>query len=101
MESVDDGFAFYKIAFLWYPLIGVISMWIPSIIISYLTGGQDFTNFNVQLLAPCIQNWVPKKYHHREVKLIQSGDGSHINDNKNKTTLETEWISRKDEKADL
>lgn len=71
-DTPEDGFALYKIAFQWYPLIGVISMWIPSIIISYLTGGQDFTNFNIQLLSPCVQKLVPKKYRHTELKFISS-----------------------------
>lgn len=85
----EEGFAFYKIAFQWYPLLGVISMWIPSIIISYLTGGQDFTNFNMQLLSPCVQKLIPKKYHHTELKLI-----SHVKKPQNDTNdgSPLEWI---------
>lgn len=74
IKSAEEGFALYKIAFQWYPLLGVISMWIPAMIISYLTGGQDFTNFNVQLLSPCVQKLVPRKYRHRELKVVSSNN---------------------------
>lgn len=66
----NNEFAFYKIAFQWYPALGVLSMWIPAIIISYLTGGQNFDHFNVKLLAPCVQGWVSQKYRHTEMKLM-------------------------------
>lgn len=93
----DDGFAFYKISFQWYPLLGVISMWIPSIIISYLTGGQDFTNFNVQLLSPCVRNWIPIKYRHSELKLIKTHNESVNDENEDRFTTEmSEWISKKE-----
>lgn len=70
--NFENDFAFYKIAFQWYALLGVIAMWLPAILISFLTGGQDFTNFNVQLLSPCVQKLLPKKYRHTELKVIQT-----------------------------
>lgn len=96
-----EGFAFYKIAFQWYPLIGVISMWIPTIIISFLTGGQDFTNFNIQLLSPCVQMLLPKKYHHTELKLIRPRHKSaeHESEDAKFMSEMTEWISKKEEKS--
>lgn len=96
-----EDFAFYKIAFQWYPLIGVISMWIPAIIISFLTGGQDFTNFNIHLLSPCIQKLLPKKYRHTELKVIRSLNKSaeHESEEPKFTTEMTEWISKKEGKS--
>lgn len=67
---INDEFAFYKISFQWYAVIGVITMWIPSIIISHLTGGQDFDGFNVRLLSPLVRHLVPKKYRHTEMRNI-------------------------------
>lgn len=72
--QLNNDFAFYKIAFQWYPALGVLSMWIPAMIISYLTGGQNFDHFNVELLAPCVQGWVPRKYRHTEMKLMNKKD---------------------------
>lgn len=92
----DDGFAFYKIAFQWYPFIGVITMWIPSIIISYLTGGQDFSNFNIQLLSPCAQKWMPKKYRHTELKLIKNLNNSDDINRKNSLLETTKWVTPDD-----
>lgn len=102
MAPENDGFAFYKIAFQWYPLIGVLSMWIPTIIISFLTGGQDFTNFNIQLLSPCVQRLLPKKYRHTELKLITSRHKSVRRESEAKFTSDmTEWISKRENKSIL
>lgn len=51
-------------------------MWIPAMIISYLPGGQNFDYFNVQLLAPCLQSWVPRKYRHSEMKWLNKNRSS-------------------------
>lgn len=73
-DQLDGGFALYKIAFQWYSIIGVITMWIPTIIVSHLTGGTDFKTFNFKLLSPCIEAVMPRKYRHTELKLISSVD---------------------------
>lgn len=65
---MSDDFAFYKISFQWYSTIGVLCMWIPAIIVSHLTGGQNFENFNIQLLSPVVRGLVPKKYRLTELK---------------------------------
>lgn len=99
VHEIDDSFAFYKIAFQWYPLIGVIAMWVPAIIISFLTGGQDFTDFNIQLLSPCVQNLVPRKYRHTELKAIRSlikSVSQRGEDEKDPIETAT-WISKNDE----
>lgn len=79
IKSSDDSFALYKIAFQWYPFLGVILTWLPAIFISYITGGQNFANFNIQLLSPCAQWLVPKKYRHKELEL-KSGARKIYND---------------------
>lgn len=99
---MEKGFAFYKIAFQWYPFLGVIFMWIPAAIVSYLTGGQDFTNFNIKLLAPCIQHLMPKKYRHTEMKVMSNGNKSQYNrGNENSSDLKTEWIFQEENKNEL
>lgn len=65
---MNDDFAFYKISFQWYSAIGVLTMWIPAIIISHLTGGQKFENFNVTLLSPIVRRFVPRKYQLTELR---------------------------------
>lgn len=93
-KAVDENFAFYKIAFQWYPIIGVISMVIPAIIVSFLTGGQDLTNFNVQLLSPCVQKLLPEKYRHTELKTMQT-------ESKETDALKTtKWIFKKDDREE-
>lgn len=94
MEPIDDGFAFYKIAFQWYPAIGLVLAWIPAMIVSYFTGGQNFDGFNVQLLAPCVQCWVPRKYRHTELKFMNKTNGY---DEKSTKIVTNEWVT-KDEK---
>lgn len=66
----DDEFAFHKISPHWYTLIGVLVMWTTAVIIAYITGGRDLTNFNVQLLTPIGQKLMPKKYRHTQLKVI-------------------------------
>lgn len=68
----DDGFAFYKISFQWYCVIGAIMFWIPAVIISHLTGGQDLSKFNIKLLSPFIQQLMSKKYRHTELSQIEN-----------------------------
>lgn len=65
-----DGFALHKISVHWYILIGFIVVWIPGVIISYLTGGKDFNDVNFQLLAPCVRRFIPKRYRHTKLKVI-------------------------------
>lgn len=67
----DDEFAFYKISFQWYPLIGTILFWIPAVIVSHLTGGQDMSKFNIKLLSPFVQRMLPIKYRPTELTLIE------------------------------
>lgn len=97
---LDGDFAFYKIAFQWYTTIGVLSMWIPSIIISHLTGGTDFKTFNFKLLSPCIEALMPQKYRHTEMKLISNLQSQNKNDNQNANKMDSEtvgWIFRNDD----
>lgn len=69
-------------------------MIIPSIIFSHLTGGQDFANFDAQLLSPCIRKLVPKKYQHTELKTLQK-------ENAESPTLKTtKWIFQKEDREE-
>lgn len=70
LDEIDDGFAFYKISFQWYMVIGAIMTWIPTMIVSYFTGGNDISGLDPKLFAPFIQKILPKKYHHTELKTI-------------------------------
>lgn len=51
-------------------MIGVVVMWTTAVIIAYITGGRDLTNFNIQLLTPIAQKWIPRKYRHTQLKVI-------------------------------
>lgn len=53
-----------------YGPLGALVTWVTGIIVSYLTGGQDITESNLSLLAPCIQNLLPQKYHHAQLQVI-------------------------------
>ena len=44
--------------------------WIPAVIVSHLTGGQDMSKFNIKLLSPFVQRMLPMKYRHTELKPI-------------------------------
>lgn len=94
----NGGFEFYKIAFLWYGPIGVLTMWTSAIIISHLTGGQDLTKFNLDLLAPCVQYMLPKKYKQLELQVLSKPVSA--SDNKEKIKAdESEWVLKNDEKS--
>lgn len=69
-SDADEEFAIHDISFHWYTLIGVCCVWIPGVIISYLTGGRDLTNFNFQLISPWMHRFIPKKYLHTKLKVI-------------------------------
>lgn len=71
MPIEDEGFSLYKIAFMWYGPLGGVIAWIAATIISYVTGGQDLNELDVNLLAPCIKYLLPKKYRHVELKRIE------------------------------
>lgn len=66
----NDEFALHKISPHWYTLIGWLAVWIPGVVISYLTGGKDFNDVNFQLLAPCVRGFIPIKYRHTKLKVI-------------------------------
>lgn len=72
VNKPDDGFAFYKISFQWYSAIGAVTTWIVAVIGSYLTGGQDMSKFNIQLLSPFVHKLLPEKYRHTELKSIDN-----------------------------
>lgn len=74
-------------------------MYIPTILISYFTGGQDFNNFNIQLLAPPIQKLVPRKYRHVELKPVHRVDliADNNDDVVKKPNADAEWILKSDE----
>lgn len=94
----DDSFAFYKISFQWYAVIGVITTWIPGMIISHLTGGQNFNGFNVQLLSPAVRHLVPMKYRHTELKTVKNVN-EHIEEKikeHNEKSEMSELITQKD-----
>lgn len=57
---------------MWYGPMGALITWISAIVVSALTGGQDFNNFNITLLAPCIQSLVPRKYRHIELETLNN-----------------------------
>ncbi|XP_055303103.1 sodium-coupled monocarboxylate transporter 2-like isoform X2 [Sitodiplosis mosellana] len=80
IQKPSDGFALYKIAFQWYPVIGVLITWISAILISHLTGGQDLTNLNTQLLSPCIRKLIPKKYRDDQSNSMENSDKAPANE---------------------
>lgn len=70
-SDADEEFAIHDISFHWYTLIGVCCVWVPGVIISHLTGGRrDLSNFNFQLISPWMHRWIPKKYLHTKLKVI-------------------------------
>lgn len=66
----NDEFALHKISAHWYTLIGLVAVWIPGVVISYLTGGKDINDVNFQLLAPCVRRFIPRRYRHTKLKVI-------------------------------
>lgn len=70
MSELDEGFAFHKISFQWYPAIGAVMTWITAIFVSYLTGGPDMSKFDIKLFSPFIQKMLPNKYHLTELKIM-------------------------------
>lgn len=68
--DADEEFDIHDISMHWYTLIGVICVWIPGVIISYMTGGRDLSTFNFQLISKWMRRWIPKKYLHTKLKVI-------------------------------
>lgn len=88
----------------WYGPIGTAITWICCIIISYLTGGQDLNELNLNLLAPCVQQLLPRKYRHTQLHVVHEKPVADvtINDATNDSITEklttTEWVWKNDEK---
>lgn len=79
-------------------------MCIPAIIISHLTGGQDLTKLNIQLLSPCAQKFMPKKYRHIKLKRETNGKiGRESEDEpkKHKSSFETKWTFKENAEVKL
>lgn len=95
----DDGFAFHKISFQWYGTIGAVTTWVVTIIVSHLTGGQDISKLNIQLLSPFVQKLLPEKYHHTELASRDKKISSDKANNQNGVKAElTGLIPHNDEK---
>lgn len=60
----------YNFIMLRYGPLGVAFTWIAGVFVSHLTGGQDINESNLKLLAPCIQNVLPHKHRHTELRVI-------------------------------
>lgn len=78
--------------------------WIPAVIVSHLTGGQDLSKFNIKLLSPFIQRMLPMKYHHTELKTIEKKKISDLNREANEEALKqelTELITQNNKKLTL
>lgn len=68
-------------------------MWIPAIIVSHLTGGQDLNKLNIKLLSPFIQKMLPQKYRPIEMRLIDSTIGSRVRNEVGTRNETTELIT--------
>lgn len=64
-------------------------VWIPAIVISYVTGGQDLAKLNIDLLSPCAQNFMPVKYRH--IQLEQENHLENKSEEENKSSFRTKW----------
>lgn len=77
-------------------------MCVPAIIISHLTGGQDLTKLNIQLLSPCAQKFVPKKYRPIPLKReSKASNGLGGKDEKSKQPFETMWTYKQSSEVKL
>lgn len=75
----EEGFALYKIAFMWYCPLGALFMWTSGIIISHLTGGQDLKQLDLNLLSPGIKYLLPAKYRHTQLQMDEIKPLSYVN----------------------
>ena len=55
VTSEDESFSVFKIAFLWYTVIGTVLFWIVAIPVSHLTGAQDLEKLDLTLLTPVVK----------------------------------------------
>lgn len=76
-------------------------MCIPAIIISYLTGGQDLQKLNIQLLSPCAQKFLPKKYRHIQLKRGSIRQKTEDEKKTRNASFETKWMFKENSEAKL
>lgn len=78
--AAADGFALYKIAFMWYCPLGALLMWTSGIMISHLTGGQDLKQLDLNLMSPAIKYLLPGKYRHMHLQMDEIKSLSYVKD---------------------
>lgn len=59
--DADDSFAFYKISFAWFAVLGALIIWIVGTIVSFLTGATDLRSIQPVLISPVAHFLLPKE----------------------------------------
>lgn len=85
----------------WYGPLGAAIFWISCIVISYLTGGQDLNELDLNLLAPCIRNLLPKKYRHTHLQVLVVKPADETVDGDKNELNASEWVWKNDEKNQI
>ncbi|KAG8232979.1 hypothetical protein J437_LFUL012626 [Ladona fulva] len=57
----DDVFWVFRISYMYYPMTGLLVMISVGVIASYLTGFQDLSKINPDLISPICQRFLPKE----------------------------------------
>lgn len=86
-----EGFSLYRMSFIWYSFVGGVIFWVVAIVVSHLTGAQDLSKLDINLLSPVIQRLMPKRYRHTELQVytakVVSPDANDLKEG-------TEWVWR-------
>lgn len=62
-EPASEGFQIYHISYIWYTLVGSSICIIVSLVASYISGPNDPSKLNPQLLAPFVRKLIKKREH--------------------------------------
>ncbi|XP_026465208.1 LOW QUALITY PROTEIN: sodium-coupled monocarboxylate transporter 1-like [Ctenocephalides felis] len=60
MEPIAQVFALYRLSYLYYTLVGVVTTIVIGSAVSFLTGGADASLIHPDLFTPFVQKWLPK-----------------------------------------
>lgn len=79
MHDESDVFPLHRLSFLWINPIGVASVCIVGVIVSYLTGPRDLRDIDPDLISPVIHRFLPEEcFQTDEKKDDQIGPGPFI-----------------------
>lgn len=70
-ESAEDVFYLFRLSYLWYTLIGVLTAITVGLVVSFLTGANKPQDVDPRLLSPAIRRFISYEPKHKQKFAVQ------------------------------